>query len=208
MNVMKLSGVTYASGGTYENVKVEGVANINGDMNCQEMRVQGVSNFSGNIKCTNLDVEGTCKVKGDIKGERCRLTGLLTVDGDLEADEFIGSGSFQVGGSINAEKVDIKFVYGSGAGEVCGESIKIWKESTSGAVEFIMDLIPWRHKGKNFRCNLIEGDDINIENVEADVVRGKTVMIGPDCQIDLVEYHDTVNIYPGATVKKTVKLGE
>ena len=208
MNVMKLSGVTYANGGTYENVKVEGVANINGDMNCAEMRVQGVSNFSGNIQCTNMDIGGTCKVKGNVKSEICRLSGLLTVEGDLETDTFNGSGSFQIGGSINAEDVDIKFVYGSGAGEVCGENIKIWKESVSGAVDFILDLIPWRHKGKNFRCNLIEGDTINIENVEADVVRGKTVMIGPECRIDLVEYHDALNIYPGASVKKTVKLGE
>lgn len=208
MNVMKLSGVTYASGGVYENVKVEGVANINGDMTCEEMRVQGVSNFSGNVQCTDLDVGGTCKVKGNVKGGKCRLSGLLTVDGDLEAEEFTGSGSFQIGGSINAETVDIKFVYGSGAEEVCGENIKIWKESANGAVEFIMDLIPWRHKGKSFRCELIEGDTVSVENVEAKVVRGRTVMIGPECQIDLVEYHDTINIYPGASVKKTVKLGE
>lgn len=208
MNEMKLSGVTHASGGTYENVKVEGVASINGDMNCEVMRIQGVSTFNGNIHCTELDVGGTCKVKGSVRGGKCRLTGLLTVDGDLEADVFTGSGSFQVGGSINAEEVDIKYVYGSGAEEVCGEKIKIWKETTSGAVEFIMDLIPWRHKGRKFQCRLVEGDTINIENVAADVVRGTSVIIGPECEIELVEYHESLEVYPGAVVRKTVKLGE
>lgn len=208
MNVMKLSGVTYASGGTYENVKVEGVANINGDMKCEEMRIQGVSNFSGNIDCTELDIGGTCKVKGSVRGGKCRLTGLLTVDGDLEADSFTGSGSFQIGGGINAENIDIKYVYGSGAEEICGENIKIWKESSNGAVEFIMDLIPWRHKGRHLHCKLIEGDTVNIENVKADTVRGGSIVIGPECDIELVEYHESLEVYPGAVVRKTVKLGE
>ena len=207
-NTLKLSGVAHTGGGIYENVKIEGVANINGDIECSNMDVQGVSSFSGNVACTKLHIEGSCKVSGGIKADSCKLAGLLNAGGDLEAESFTGSGSFQIAGALNAEDIDVSFVYGSSANEVCGQDIRIRKESHNGATEFIMDLIPWRHKGKSFRCNLIEGDRIDIEFVKAGTVRGKHVKIGPECKIELVEYHEEITIHPSAMVGKTVKLGE
>ena len=207
MNTLKLNGVTHGSGGTYENVVIEGVAHINGDIQCNEMAVQGVSNFSGDVDCREISVEGTCKISGSLRGGTCRLEGLLNVGKDLEMEQFSGSGSFQIGGSLNAENIDIKFVYGSGAGEVCGQDIHIFKEDHNAMAEFIMDLIPWRHKGKNFSCSLVEGDAIDISHVRAATVRGKRVNIGPECFIELVEYHEKLEVHPSAKIQKTVQIG-
>ncbi len=207
MNTLKLNGVTHANGGTYENIQIEGVASVNGDIQCNEIQVEGVANFSNDLVCTGIHVEGTCKVAGNLKSGSCRLAGLLNVGKDLEAESFSGSGSFQIGGLLNAESIDIKFVYGSGANEVCGKDITIYKEHHNAAAEFIMDLIPWRHKGKNFTCSLIEGDQIDISQVKASTVRGTKVKIGSECTIDLVEYHDALEIDPSARIGKTVHLG-
>ena len=206
MNTLKLAGISHLAGGDYENVQVEGIANIDGTINCAGMRIEGVSNINGNLNCEDLTIEGTCKIKGKIKSLKCHLSGLLTAEG-LDAEAFDGSGSFQIEGGINAEKVDVRFVYGSAAEEVCGEQIRINKEDQNGAVEFVLDLIPWRHKGKSFRCNLIEGDQINISHTDAAVVRGRCVTIGPECQVELAEYHEEIEIHPKARVSKTVKLG-
>lgn len=208
MNTLKLSGVTTVGGGVYENVKIDGVASINGDISCKEMDIQGVSTVNGSLNCNSLTIEGTCKVKGGIKSERCNLSGLLNIEGDLETESFTGTGSFKIGKTLNAEDVDVRFVYGSGASEVCGQDIYIRKEKSYAATEFIMDLIPWRHKGKNFQCSLIEGDMIDIECVECAAVRGKKVKIGAECKVDLVEYHDTVEVHPSAKVARSIKLGE
>lgn len=206
MNTLRLSGVTHTGGGNYENVKIEGVANVKGDITCADMEIQGVAKFSGDIDCARLLIEGTCKVGGAVRGESCELRGLVDIAGDLEAERFSGSGSFRIDGALNAEKVDVKFVYGSAASEVVGEQIRIRKEWHNGATEFLMDLIPWRHKGKSFRCGLIEGDLIDITATEAAIVRGKSVRIGPECNIGLVEYHEELEIDPGAIIGKTVKL--
>ncbi|MDR3289484.1 MAG: polymer-forming cytoskeletal protein [Peptococcaceae bacterium] len=206
MNTMKFSGITQTDGGVYQNVKIEGVAKINGDITCEELSLQGVSTFKGDLTCTDVHIEGTCKIAGDVKSRHCRLSGLINVGRDLEAESFTGRGALKVGGSLNAEKADIRFVYGSSAHEVCGQQLKIQRENANGALEFITDLIPWRHKGKSFRCALIEGDDIDVEHVTADTVRGKNVRIGAECQIRLVEYHETVSIHPQARVESTVKL--
>ena len=206
MNTMKLSGVTRANGGTYENVEIEGVATVNGDIVCKEMHIEGVSTFEGNIDCSELYVEGTCKVSGAIKSTVCKLAGLLNVGQDLEAETFSGTGSFQIGGTLNAEIVDVRFVYGSNVREICGQDITIYKENTHAAAEFLMDLIPWRHKGKSFQSSLIEGDSVDIEYVNSGVVRGKRLIIGPECQIELVEYHESIDIHPSAKVKSIVKL--
>lgn len=206
MNTLRLSGVTSAGGGNYENVKIEGVVNIKGDLTCKDIAIGGVAKFSGDLICSKLTVEGTCKVAGAVKADKSELRGLLDVADDLEAEEFTGSGSFRIDGALNAERVDVDFVYGSAANEVFGEEIIIRKERHNGATEFIMDLIPWRHKGKSFRCNLIEGDLVNITATEAATVRGRNVTIGPDCKIDLVEYHEEIVVHPNAIIGKTIKL--
>ncbi|ULQ58501.1 hypothetical protein K7I13_07915 [Brucepastera parasyntrophica] len=180
---------------------------MNGDITCNEVQVEGVASFSGDMVCTGIHVEGTCKIAGNLKSGSCWLAGLLNVGKDLEAESFTGSGSFQVGGTLNAENIDIKFVYGSGASEVCGKDITIYKEHHNAAAEFIMDLIPWRHKGKNFTCTLIEGDRIDISQVQATTVRGAKVKIGPECTIDLVEYHEAFEAHPSAKIGKTIHLG-
>lgn len=208
MSNMKLSGVTNTGGGNYENVTIEGVANINGDIKCKDMNIQGVSSFSGDVECEDLLLEGTCKVTGGVRAEKCKLAGLLTIGGGMEAEKLAGSGSFRIDGTLNAGEIDVNFVYGSGAGEVCGQEIRIRKEKASGAAEFVLDFIPWRHKGKHFQADLIEGDVIDINWTKAGVVRGKDIKIGPECEIDLVEYHGSLAADSAAKIKNTVKLGE
>jgi cytoskeletal protein CcmA (bactofilin family) len=206
MNDLKMSGVTSASGGVYGNVKIEGVSSISGDIECKDLNVQGVSNFSGGIRCETLKVEGTCGVKADVRAGTAKLYGVLNVDGALEAESFTGSGSFRVGGEINAERVDLKFVYGSSAAEIVGQDIRVHKEHHTAPVEFFLDLVPWKLKGRSLRCKLVEGDAVALEYVECDTVRAQRAVIGPGCVVGTVEYHETADVSPSARVGKLVKL--
>ncbi|MNR67595.1 hypothetical protein D3C85_1916860 [compost metagenome] len=53
---------------------------------------------------------------------------------------------------------------------------------------------------------VIEGDDIYLENTRAKVVRGNQVVIGPGCEIDLVEYKVLLEKKKGANVKGSRKM--
>ncbi|MBR0084959.1 MAG: hypothetical protein IJL97_00250, partial [Lachnospiraceae bacterium] len=52
----------------------------------------------------------------------------------------------------------------------------------------------------------IEGDDIDIEYVHAKTVRGKCVIIGDGCEIDRLEYTDSINISDKAVVKEIAQI--
>ncbi|WP_216828547.1 hypothetical protein [Alkalihalobacterium elongatum] len=61
--------------------------------------------------------------------------------------------------------------------EFGGETIKVGSKSINV------------YKGPHrLEANIIEGDNIFLEHTTAKVVRGKNVVIGAHCQIDLVEY--------------------
>jgi hypothetical protein len=51
----------------------------------------------------------------------------------------------------------------------------------------------------------IEGDTVDLEATEAQVVRGKVVRIGPGCRIGWVEYTDSLEVHPEAEVGERVE---
>lgn len=50
------------------------------------------------------------------------------------------------------------------------------------------------------KANLIEGDEIELENTEAEVVRGDKIKIGLGCRIGTVEYRSSLQIHPQSEV--------
>ena len=52
----------------------------------------------------------------------------------------------------------------------------------------------------------IEGDAIELEYTEAEVVRGKNVTIGKKCKIGRVEYSESLDIRDGGEVEEQVKV--
>jgi len=52
----------------------------------------------------------------------------------------------------------------------------------------------------------IEGDEVSLEDTEAEVVRGKKVEIGPGCRIGRVEYSESLKVASDAVVKERVKV--
>ena len=53
----------------------------------------------------------------------------------------------------------------------------------------------------------IEGDDVDLEYTQADVVRGRRVRIGEGCSIGRVEYSESLDAWDG-TVGEAVQTGE
>ena len=51
-----------------------------------------------------------------------------------------------------------------------------------------------------------EGDDVLLSYVTCPRVSGTRVVIGKGCEIDLVQYSETVEISPGAKVRKIEKI--
>ncbi len=74
----------------------------------------------------------------------------------------------------------------------------------------IFRLFPLRSAGDPFISSLldvelIEGDDVSLEATNAQIIRGKRVKVGDRCRIDTVEYSESLEVSPKATVQRQVK---
>ncbi|MBI3459687.1 hypothetical protein HY009_01955 [Candidatus Acetothermia bacterium] len=55
-------------------------------------------------------------------------------------------------------------------------------------------------------ADTIEGDEIYLENTRARMVRGKKVTIGEGCEVETVEYKESLEVTDGANVKTRTKI--
>lgn len=94
----------------------------------------------------------------------------------------------------------------SNASEVGGSEIAINVGNAGNVSVFIFGINVYeRHRGI-FTCNTIEGDNVSVDCVKADTLRGARVFIGENCNIGRVEYTESCEIENGAKVGESVKV--
>ncbi|WP_020061825.1 hypothetical protein [Bacillus sp. 123MFChir2] len=214
---LSLNGSGNSSGGIYNNVKIRGEGTILDDIDCDVFKTYGASEVQGNIKAQTVTVFGETKIRDDLHsenvkvngsielggtaevkhtkvrgmfdiggsftGEEVDITGGINVKGNLEAENFTVNGGFTIGGMLNAGNINIILRYEhSNVEEIGGEKITIQKK---------ISFFPFLKHSGYLHANIIEGDEIYLEYTKADIVRGNNVAIGPNCEIGVVEYHET-----------------
>lgn len=211
-----------------------GAAKVLGDVDCAgEARCSGAVNVEGALGCGSLHCDGSTHcLRLDCAGEvhasgslvveealgagqldssgslqagsiRCgelQSSGRLKVGGDVEAEQACLSGLVQIPGLLNAEAVDIRTDGSAEIGSIGGSSIRILPGEGHGWGIFR------RSTPACAQIGTIEGDDIELDYVEAQVVRGRRVRIGAHCRIGRVEYSEHLDTQPG-TVGTAVHTG-
>ncbi|MDQ0192891.1 hypothetical protein [Paenibacillus wynnii] len=215
---LKIVGNTTTSGGYFRHVGVTGECKFTGDVDCQKLSLTGELKVLGNLHADELKITGECAIEGrvegsslkgrgelkiasDLKIERIRFTGNLAVKGHCESENLHIFGAIQVEGLLSADQLEIGLYGPSIAKEVGGGSIII-KRSTAAKIVGLMK----PRQDAYFVAELIEGDLVDLQNAKAGIVRGKHVIIGADCEINTVEYLDTLEIHKGAKVRQQIKL--
>ena len=221
---MHVSGVNNAPGGYYRNATIEGVGKVIGDVQADGIfRLNGVVTVLGNVQAAEFNgdgkfniegcfaagsarINGIVAVKGTVSGETLLLQGMLDANGDCELERFEAEGGFTVGGLLNAGMIDIRMHAKCEAREVGGESIRVRKMSRSAWEKLWRWMFPkW---APEMTVELIEGDEVDLENTTASVVRGNHVIIGAGCHIERVEYRTSIAKHPSAQVNEEVKSGD
>lgn len=245
---LDISGVATAPGGAYQDVRVQGIGKVHGDIDCIRCDIEGVSQINGSVKAESVRIRGNAKVQGnvladtitvegktnvsgtcearqnlriqgrvlvggDVLGDVVTVDGYNAFDGDFrgrdikvrgkihvykgvfaedifvegtmrvggscEAETFRVDGTFSIAGMLNAGKVSVRLKRNSSVKEIGGEEIRV--ERGHGLRMF--------HRISRLTVETIEGDEIYIEHTTAKVIRGNKVTLGPETQVDLVEYH-------------------
>lgn len=210
-----------------------GAAKIQGDVDCTgEIRSSGAGKVEGSAQCESLSSSGafsvgagltvrtlasgsgSLQITGQLTADEIRSTGSLDagcvhcrafsnsgfckVSGDLEAESAVLTGATEIGGLLNAETVEISANRAVHIRAIGGSSIRILRKDASAFFGL------FRAGSGCARVGSIEGDEIELEAVEAEIVRGRNVHIGEGCRIGCVEYSGTLTAAPG-TVGKSVR---
>lgn len=181
------------------NVSISGSGSVEGNAEVKTFSVSGSGSVSGALKGEQCSVAGSFQV-GNVSVQKLSSSGSIQVKGDLSAEQAVIRGGVYADGLINAEDLDVAFETDSRADAIGGSTIKIRKK---GAVHGLLDRIFKAGKDGTFQVKgSIEGDEIDIEYVEADTVVGRNVTIGPGCKIKHLSYSGKAKISPDAEVEE------
>lgn len=183
-----------------ECIKISGVGRFNGTVKSKELRISGDGHFNGDIKGETIKISGDSNVKGNVSFSNMKISGGVEIQGDCEGNEFIGRGAGTIGGLLSADKIDLKVADTWKIKEIGGEEIKVTKENIK---KFLFLTFVFRNKGK-LVCDSIEGDNINLEYTECNIVRGHNIIIGEGCSIKKIEYSGNLTIDEKSTVGEKV----
>lgn len=213
---LKINGHGSSTGGKYNSVVINGSGRIDGDLDCIYLKINGQCDVNGNVKADSVKINGNNSIKGNLRAEKVKINGTADIDGNLSVEKVETYGSIDVDGDCNAEifKIDGTFaiegllnagelelnLYGpSKAREIGGEKITVKRKGKYDLWGLKSLIMPFGHN-KELTVETIEGDDIYLENTQAKVIRGNNIELGPGCEIELVEYKNSLKQDEKATV--------
>lgn len=215
---LKLVGTTSAGGGRYRNIRVTGECDLRGDIECGKLHGMGQLAVGGSLRAALLNWTGECRAEGPFlagsfrgrgdfhagggsRGEDVRLTGSIRVGGDFECGSFKLFGGFEIDGLLSADRMEASMVGPCHAKEIGGGSIVV-RRSRTAAVQGLVKPVDYAA----LTADSVEGDLLDLRHAKLGVARGNRVIVGPGCEIGLVEYRTIIDIHKNAKVHKLVRL--
>lgn len=233
---IRITGSGSSNGGAFHQVKIMGDAVINGSTDCDTFKCLGNAEVKGSLHADSTSCNGTLKVAGTMSGgsmkvqgevrvageltsgtlsvngelavgsrmsaDKVKVTGQLDVNADCQMEEMLVRGTVEVNGMLNAGQADLKLYGPSRLRELVGSRIEVRKGIGLPLIGKFMPLTEG-----TLTAEIIEGDTIVLEHTTAAVVRGRSVIIGPGCNIGLVEYKDEFKQDSEASVSQLVQTG-
>jgi len=182
---------------------VSGATDIKGNVDAETIKVSGGSDIKGNVTTKTIKISGASKIRGALHAEEVNISGSIEIKEDCEAEIFKSKGAFDIGGLLNAGDIEICIYGRCRVREIGGEKIDIRKGSGNIFAKMIKYFFV---HGEKLITSVIEGDDIYLEATTAKIVRGNNVTIGPDCNIELVEYRGKISVADDSKVNEEKKI--
>lgn len=215
-----------------EELRATGSCSVDGSVSADVLKCSGSLRVDGRVNAGYVKSSGSLKVGGDLETDKFVSEGSFKVGGLLSGDEIdirlggdcraeeIGGGRIEVRRRTErsfdpdelSERVERKARGKRWKFKEMGIDIDIDVEKFTSEMSKLgaklgnlgLSLTGFGGDG-TLRAETIEGDEIYLESTKAKIVRGKRVLIGPDCQIDRVEYEDEVRVHEEAAVGETAQ---
>ncbi|WP_240371732.1 polymer-forming cytoskeletal protein [Anoxybacteroides rupiense] len=188
---------------TAEWLNIFGQANIRGNVHVKTIKLFGQADIRGNTNVDDMRLRGAAHIQGNITGGAIHGYGEMNVSGDCETESFSVKGVVQIANTLNAERVDLSLYFAdSRISEIGGKTIRVKRSKWN-----VMDLFKgMANTSARLMTEIVEGDEIYLEHTSAQIVRGDRIIIGPGCDIELIEYQTSLQQSERAVVKEKRKI--
>ncbi|MDO3662893.1 polymer-forming cytoskeletal protein [Bacillus sp. C28GYM-DRY-1] len=234
MEKLVINGSGSSKGGTFQSVEINGSGTVAGDVECDTFSFNGTGTADGSVKAKAVTISGSGKIHGDVEAKFIRINGTGIIEGEVSAKQLKIAGSTTIGGTVKADNIVIsgkavmeadcetETFQSEGKCKVSGllNVDQVFIKLSAG--ESYVREIGCRHLQVTGRkgmltllrllpqpvltAELIEGDEIDLTNTKAKTVRGNKVKIGPNCQIEAVEYSGVYTCDPSASVETCTRM--
>ena len=186
---VKIEGYVYA-----DSIRFSGSAHVEGALECEDFINSGSVKIGGNLKANYARLSGSAKVKGHGSIAReIEVSGSAEFWGDLISEDSIQySGVMRVEGRVRARSFEARLSR--------DESLFL-RGITSNHVDIQRSHEDWRNLGTLVTSD-ITGEEITLENVQCDNIKGKKITIRKGCFIKgKVEYSESIQVDPTSTLQ-------
>ncbi|MFB9755778.1 hypothetical protein ACFFNY_29710 [Paenibacillus hodogayensis] len=105
---LHIMGSGGSGGGLFKNVKVNGEAQFDGDIDCLAFRCNGTSNVYGTLKSTSCGINGTLDITGGLDTGTAKINGKMEIEGNVKAREIKSFGETNIRGNVAGEEVELE----------------------------------------------------------------------------------------------------
>ncbi|MBQ5771122.1 MAG: hypothetical protein IIW08_08100 [Clostridia bacterium] len=188
-------------------IKASGSFHAGGSVKANALHVSGSAHIGGAIEGGDIHISGSMHADDIISAKTVHVSGSLHAGSGIEADKAVISGGAKIEGLLNAEEIKIHLGGKCVISEIGGERIQVIKGNNRVNLSFnFLGMFSKKLTFSMLETNSIEGTEVFLENTICPIVRAKRAVIGEGCEIDRIEYEETIEIHEGAVVKEQVKL--
>lgn len=179
---------------TSRTIRIHGNGSVDGPVDALEVNIGGTAKIKSHVRCRTMSVSGRCSIHGQVTADKIEVGGCLNAE-NIQSGKMKVKGNFNVDGTLQAETIDIRLFDRCEAQQMNGNYIQVRKKGKRIWEQFSLSFRPAR-----LFARVIEGNLVDVEYTEADIIRGNRVILGPGSKVRLVEYREEFIQDPTAEV--------
>ncbi|UCG90152.1 MAG: polymer-forming cytoskeletal protein [Candidatus Heimdallarchaeota archaeon] len=176
-----------------DEIKVSGSASLPGGLETHTLKASGSIKADGPLETTIFASSGSCQIDGYLVAhEKLTISGSGKIEADIKGGHVASSGSLKVAGAILCVSAELNGSYKIKGNVECQESFssELNSKCTIGGDLLCSGDVRIEQGSGRGRLQveqILAKGDVYLEGVNANYVSGKTVKLGPDCEVEKVE---------------------
>lgn len=205
-----IDGIGSIGTGEYEQIKIDGIGKIKGDVSAACVNADGMLKIKGRVQTGELNIDGIARCFRDIKAKKADIDGILKMRRcSLDTDELKCDGAVVCTREINADSVTVHGM--CSVNRICGDRIELLHDSKSsekGSHKTILRLGRlYFGRRISFDYNIadeIECTSLTAEKLKAKIIRSGEVTLTKGCVIDRLYCEGKITADKSCVIKQII----